>query len=196
MALADFLGPFLPVPGAADSVTPAPPAPGKTPRCLAVVMPRPKPTEWCWAATTSAVCTYFAGRGSGAPASPCEIATVWLQTACCPEPTDPNDSRNVPFGLEGPLGAPPGHLAEPPSAALEFDQVMAQIDLGRPVCCHIAWHATSPDQGHYNMIVGYDPATQDVDVRDCLYSDSSLPFDAFRNAYQGSGSWDTSYLTK
>jgi Papain-like cysteine protease AvrRpt2 len=188
MAAAQFLAPFQPVPAGA-----AAPAIGYPPP-LDVTMPRPKPTQWCWAATASAVWTYYAARGSGKVQTPCEIASKWLSTSCCPEPTDPNDHRNKPSDLQSALGM---HLSGNPAfGTISFQQIKTEIDARRPVCCLIHWHGGPGQDNHYNMIVGYHPATQDVEIRDCQYDTTTLPYTSLCKTYQGTGTWDQTYLTK
>ena len=70
-----------------------------------------------------------------------------------------------------------------------------EINRNRPVCCHIAWDPNNPDNGHFNVIVGYDSLHQDVDICDCLFGDQTLPYVKFLSAYQTNGTWDYTYLT-
>ena len=192
MAVADFLGPFNDVPGP-DAV--AAPAPGPAKR-LSFSMAQPKPTEWCWAATTAAVASFYASvHGVGNPLTPCQVATQCLYTECCPEPTDPSDPRNREYAIEGALRKV-GHLAQDPIGdSIGFDQIVSEINADRPICCHIAWDPINPNDGHFNAIIGYDATTRDLDISDCLYLDQTLPYDTFKTAYQHKGSWDLTYLT-
>ena len=104
------------------------------------------------------------------------------------------DFRNRKHALEDALDAVK-HLAQGPLPnTLDFAAIANEIDGGRPVCCHIAWDPANPDDGHFNVIVGYDFSNQDIDVCDCL-GDSTLPYTTFLTAYQGKGSWDITYLT-
>lgn len=194
-----IFGPYVDVPAgpdAANAPVPATAADGASKR-LAFSMAHPKPTEWCWAATAAAVASFYASvQGTGQALTPCQVATQCLFTACCPEPTDPADSRNREYALEGALSTT-GHLAQGPvPGTLDFQSIVTEIDGDRPVCCHIAWDSANPDNGHFNAIVGYDTANQDVDISDCLYGDQTLLYTAFKNAYQGNGTWDLTYLTK
>jgi hypothetical protein len=198
MTLASFLAPVQTVPAAATAPKPAAfgsSAEGGSKR-LPFSMERPQPTEWCWAATAAAISAFYSLlHHAGQAYSVCQVATKCLGSSCCPEPLDPQDLRNQEYALEGALNAV-GHLAQDPiGGALDFSSVVGEINAQRPVCCHITWDAGNPDNGHFNAIVGYDLANQDVDVCDCLYGDQTLPYATFTNAYQTNGSWDVSYLT-
>ncbi len=49
--------------------------------------------------------------------------------------------------------------------------------------------------GHFNVIYGYDPVHQDVDLGDPWYGNQVLPLASLISNYQGAGSWDYSYRT-
>jgi len=190
-----FFGPLQAVP-AAPAVAGAVPAAARAKR-LNVAMERPQPTEWCWAATTAAVTSFYAAlHHTGQAVTACQVATDCLFTPCCPEPTDPADPRNREYALEGALSTE-GHLAQGPlDGPLDFAAVMTEIDADRPVCCRITWEADSSQNAHFNAIVGYhDDALRDLDVSDCLYGDHTLPYDTFAQSYQGKGRWAQTYLT-
>lgn len=192
MPSSSFLGPFVEVP---DGAAPAA-APGAAANRLPFTMQHPQPTEWCWAATTAAVATFYASvHSAGEAMTPCQVATLCLGPECCPEPTDPSDSRNQEYALEGALRAVQHLAADPVTGALDFQAIVNEIDGSRPVCCHIAWDPANPDNGHFNAVVGYDSAHQEVDVSDSLYGDQTLPYQTFAQAYRGTGTWDLTYLT-
>jgi papain like cysteine protease AvrRpt2 len=187
-----FLAPFTDVaaPGAQASLT-------ATSRTLSISIEQPTPTNWCWAATAAAVASFYAAvHGVGQALTACQVATQCLFTSCCPEPTDPTDPRNQEYALEGALRAIQ-HLAGdgPLQGPLDFPAIVTEIEGERPICCHIAWDPSNPDNGHFNAIVGYDTANQDIDISDCLYGTQTLPHDTFTTAYRGAGTWDLTYLT-
>lgn len=202
MPLASFLGPFqevtaAPAAGAANLAAAgnaaAVVATGSS-KHLPVSMEQPAPTEWCWAATTAGICTYYAqSRGIGTALSACQVAGNCLYVSCCPEPTDPHDPRNREYALQGALDMV-GRLADFTQGVLKFDEIAQEIEAGRPICCHIAWDSSNPDNGHFNAIVGYDAGTGDVDICDCM-GNQTLPYQTFLTAYRGSGSWDWTYRT-
>jgi hypothetical protein len=197
--LPSFLGPFKEV--TAGPVEPPEEASsqeqGARSKHLSVPIVRPLPTEWCWAATAAAIASFYALVDNvGRVLTACQVATECLFTPCCPDPADPADPRNREYALEGALSAV-GHLAQDPvMGALDFATIVREIDGDRPVCCHIAWDTSNPDNGHFNAIVGYDSGDQDVDICDCLYGNQTLPYATFTNAYEGKGTWDWTYLTK
>jgi hypothetical protein len=156
-------------------------------------------TEWCWAAITASVSAFF----KDSPArTQCDIATECLNVTCCvtplPPPPPPYWDGNRTYTLDAALTAV-GHLGgNPVPGQLDFPAITAQIDAGRPVCCHITWDAGGPpgDDGHFTAIVGYDAPNRDVIVRDPypVFGNGTFPFDAFRTSYYG-GTWDYTYLT-
>jgi hypothetical protein len=93
------------------------------------------------------------------------LATQCLGPECCPEPFDENDGRNQEFAIQTALEIADSHLAQPPmQAALDFPTIMGEINRNRPICCHISWDLSDPNNGHYNVIIGYDSTTLDIDV--------------------------------
>jgi hypothetical protein len=171
MPLPSFLGPFTPIaPPAAHSFGPLGGAGAAT---LAFSMQAQSQTQWC------------------------QVATGVLGAGCCAAPS--SGPCNKPWYLDAALTWV-GHLAQPcigTSIALGTGgpgtvSIEDEINGGRPVGCHISW---SGGGGHFNAIYGYDTATGDVDVADPHYSIVTLPYTVFQTKYQGTGSWDASYLT-
>ncbi len=130
MPLPSFLGPFTDVPtgtAAADTAVSAAGL-GAASKRLVFSMAQPKPTEWCWAATAAAVASFYASvHQVGQPLTPCQVATQCLFTECCPEPTDPTNSRNREYALEGALSTI-NHLAgDPLQGTLDFQSIVNEI---------------------------------------------------------------------
>jgi hypothetical protein len=79
----------------------------------------------------------------------------------------------------------------------QFTDVQAEIDNGRPLGVRIGW---SGGGGHFNVLSCYTwrrrPSLHSVQVEDPWYGTSVWDYDAFRTAYQGSGSWTNSYKTQ
>lgn len=204
MPVARFLGQLQNVtPVAVAAVAGAAPA-GRSGH-LAVSIEKQVPSEWCWAATVSAISTFYAlVRNIGDALTPCQVATQIIGQQCCPAPTDPSDPRNYEFDMEVALnGVNPSHLGrgpiarqDPSNPPMSFADIMTEIDGQRPIVCRIAWDPNNLEtNGHYNAIVGYDAANQDVDVRDCLYDDTSMPLSIFATSYRDQGIWHLAYLT-
>lgn len=170
------------------------PLAANAPLRLAVAIAHDLPGNWCWAGTTAAVASYYAGPG--AATSACAVATKWLGVDCCHPPPDPTEQgpRNQPFDIAGPLRA---HTQpdDPIGRPLTREEIQGELAAGQPVCCALAWAGSDSAIGHYNLIVGYDAAHDEVRVADCAWADSWLPYDEFRTAYQHRGTWKQSFRT-
>jgi hypothetical protein len=155
-------------------------------------------TEWCWAATAASVSAFYKDVPT---LSQCQIASDCLSVPCCitplPPPPPPDWEGNRWYTLDVALSVA-GHRAGPPiQGPLDFPAIVAEIDAGRPVCCHILWDQDSPGDGHFNAIIGYDGVNRDVVVRDpsTTYGDGTFPYETFKSNYYG-GKWDGTYLTR
>jgi hypothetical protein len=154
-------------------------------------------TEWCWAAVAASIGTFYQ---DAQPKQQCELATELLFTPCCidplPPPPPPAWQGNAPYALDGALKLIKHLNGDLVAQPLSFEQVVAEIDAGSPVCCHIEWVDAAGLRGHFNAIVGYDRQTQDVIVRDpyAPYGESTLPYETFKSNYHG-GAWDQTYKT-
>jgi Peptidase_C39 like family len=160
-------------------------------RTLAFRMQDQEQSEWCWAAVASSICSYYAGLGSGTSLSQCEIATKFLGMQCCGTPPPPGSNQT--FTLELPLQSL-GHLgADTIDGPIDMSTIIAQIDRGRPICCHLDF---GDGQGHFVAIIGYDMVNDDVVTRDPLGTSASgiLPLNG-ATTFPG-GSWTETYLTK
>ncbi|HTR34698.1 MAG TPA: papain-like cysteine protease family protein [Bryobacteraceae bacterium] len=145
-------------------------------------------SNWCWAAVSVSVERYFAPQSS---LSQCQLAGKLLgRNDCCLG----SAACNQPEFLEDALdkaGRPPSDIKPP----LGFDDIRQQIDAGKPVCARIAWDGGP--RGHFVVICGYHQlptGEQLVDVADPFYSGSTVDFQEFATAYQGSGQWTDAYL--
>ena len=174
-----FLGPF-------KTVTPAVSATVAAPKKLEFAMQRQQSGNWCWAAVTASVCTFYAGATA---ISQCQIATKYLGKSCCLDPI-PTACDQM-FTLELPLKLE-GHLAGPKrDGVLAFDEIVREVDAGRVICCHIRLAVA----GHFVAIIGYD-----VDNREIIVSDPAPTPLSAHLPYKGAatfptGTWDESYLT-
>ncbi len=191
MPTASFLGPFVDIANVQTA-----PAVGNAPRVLKFTMQAQQQDYWCWAAVASSICAFYPPP-NGTPAKPqCEIATTFLGIPCCLNPL-PAPSADWPgneeFSLEVPLDQF-GHLAQPKiGGALDFPSIIREIDAERPVCCHVDWGGGS--DGHFVVIVGYNPANQEIVVRDPSHTPvhGSLRY-VGRATFPG-GAWNETYLT-
>lgn len=195
MPLPDFLG-------APTELRLAGSAPGAvggsaTSNPLQLVMQTQLQTEWCWAAVTASISAFYQDTP---PKKQCELATDLLFTPCCidqlPPPPPPTWSGNAPYALDGALQLINHMKGDLISNVIPFAQIVAEIDAGHPVCCHINWTSGNNLSGHFNAIVGYDNKTQDVIVRDpyLIYGESTVPYETLKSNYHG-GTWDQTYLT-
>jgi hypothetical protein len=87
-------------------------------------------SKWCWAATTASVRRFYE---TGSVPSQCQIATTYLGRNCCPPGPDiETNPNNRVYALNVALGA---HLnGQPIAGVLSFDDVVEQIEAGRPIC--------------------------------------------------------------
>jgi hypothetical protein len=148
---------------------------------------------WCWAATAASVATFLRNNTW----TPCKVASECLVMSCCTGYA-PSPVCDRPYALDAALSKV-GCLYGPPiGGPISFDSVASEIgQRKRPVCCHITWRSASHGAaGHFATLVGFNPGTLDVVVRDPLFTgDQIIPYSKFKSAYQGDGVWDYTYLT-
>jgi Peptidase_C39 like family len=191
MSFPIFLGPLVPLPKASKSnlthsyiVQPVGGAPASN--SLPFSMQTQQGNFWCWAATSSSVSHFFNQNSAW---TQCNIASTCLNSECCTT-LAPCDK---PYTLDGPLTQTGNLRGSAVSGNDTFAGVKAEIDQGRPVCCHISW---SGGGGHFVAISGYDDSNQDLFVEDPLYGKRPEPYATFVNSYRGSGTWDYTYYTQ
>ena len=152
----------------------------------------------CWAAIATSVDHYF-NRDS--MFTQCSVASAVLGRSCCSLNGIPDACNKVEY-LETALDRVQ-RLESPPSAsALAFSDICKLIDKKMPVCARIQW---PNGEGHFVVICGYR-LTKDkkefVEISDSWYEDSILPYDEFKQAYQGAGRpdgggfWSHTYRVK
>ena len=122
---------------------------------LPVALMAQEQTSWCWAAVASAV---SALRHGGAHPRQCEIAALVLHTAnCCSHP----HLNNVTARLQDALRAVNVPAALQPSDMLSPQLVFGQIvERQAPIGARIL--DSTNGQAHFVLLIGCDPATQDV----------------------------------
>lgn len=147
-------------------------------------------TNWCWSATSVSVSRFY---WSASTWTQCKLASAELgRTDCCNSPVP--SACNVAWYLDKALTRTK-NLASFLGRVLTWAEIQAEIDAGRPIGVRVGW---SGGGGHFLAIFGYGRQSgQDVvDVDDPIYGVSRISVDTLRNAYQGSGSWTHSYLTR
>ena len=195
-----------------DAVDDGPPLSSVAKR-LPVVMPTAAvPSNWCWAATGSAISVFYDGGGG---LSPCRIANKvfsangnFTDDFCAMKaiPDDLNIAQDLQdvFSVIGHQKQGDGiYYADQPADSspepVGFDIVTREIEARQPICCHISWGDNDIYHGHYNAIIGYDPINQEICVADCQLGEHWIPFQKFCGGgfvnKQQRGFWNIAYLT-
>jgi Peptidase_C39 like family len=158
-------------------------------------------TEWCWAATTLAVCGCY---GDARPTSQDDLANQVLKqppgTACaCKQ--DPMAPCNQPRNLASVLNTVNSHGRDGPAGvgAIRFQDLKDEIDANHPVVVDVLLGSPAAS-GHAIVIYGYtddgiallaDPmhATDKISVRfDDFVSGNATANGKYRSAYRTKGS--------
>jgi hypothetical protein len=145
-------------------------------------------TQWCWAASSVSVSTFYDSTSTW---SQCSVVNAELgQTTCC---TNGSTAQcNQPWYLDRALTRT-GNLASWAGGAATMAQVKSEIRNGRPLGARIGW---SGGGGHFVMIAGYRCDDDDwLDVRDPIYGSTDVTLATFTSSYQGTGSWTHTYYT-
>lgn len=149
--------------------------------------------NWCWAAVTSGIAGYL-----GQPVKQCAVATKALADRegldfCRQLDPASQEKADVQLSLGDVFAAMPIEH-ERSGGPLEFDELKAELDAGRPVCARIAWVSGG---GHFVVICGYrhskDGKMRQVFVTDPFFADSLMDYEAFRDGYQNAGEWTHTY---
>lgn len=155
------------------------------------VMQHQEQTMWCWAASTVSVAKYY---NSAAPWSQCTLVNAEFNRndACVAAgQVSPCNQGNWP---DHPLQTV-GHFNQRLDNALTSLQIGAEIAKSAPVALNVSWRGGG---GHILALRGRSlvNGVEHVSVGDPWYGDSDWTYDAFRNNYQGTGTWNVSYTTK
>jgi hypothetical protein len=139
-------------------------------------------TEWCWAAVAQ---TFEALRGT--TVEQCQIAVSVLGLGCCGDDKPScNVERKFPEVCQA-RSIP----CKPVGGILEFSDIKAEIDQGRPVCCFI-----QSSIGHVILISGYAPGEQ-LHILDPGFDEPMPPreqsYASFRVLYGDDGHWLNTY---
>lgn len=149
--------------------------------------------EWCWAAVSASISSYFAVKAW----TQCDIATAEFAASgfnCCG--SDGPSGCNQSWHLESAL-ARVGHYDRIVSHAESFAVIQSEIGAGRPLGCHIAWNGGG---GHFVVIGGWSIApdgTEWVDVYDPFFGFTQKTYSSFCAAYHAHGDiWGWTYFTR
>jgi len=160
-------------------------------RSLGFDMQHQLQTNWCWSAVSTSVSHFY---NPASPWTQCGVANAELgQTACCADGSTAACNRD--WYLDRGLSRV-GNLQSWSGAAAPLSEVEHEVNAGRPLGVRIGWQGGG---GHFVVLAGYDdPGTGPgfLRVEDPWYGPSRMAYSAFRNAYQGSGSWTHTYHTK
>jgi hypothetical protein len=67
-----------------------------------------------------------------------------------------------------------------------MSNIEAEIDPNHPIECEITWKGGG---AHCVVIDGYNVITNSLSIEDPYYGPSTVDFNTFISAYQGSGTW-------
>jgi hypothetical protein len=166
---------------------------------MPINMPDQLESNWCWAAVTVGVKTFFS---PGSAFTQCDVATSVLtgegaihSINCCANrelcniPAFLQDALHFSGNLKGILSGPlPFSIAPGPS-------VTGELNAGRPVGVRIQW---PEGNGHFLVVDGYREFTvgpPQVHVADPLFQDVYWPYGDLLNNYQFKGGvWTDTFL--
>ncbi|WJK38134.1 papain-like cysteine protease family protein [Solwaraspora sp. WMMA2056] len=158
---------------------------------LEFAMQRQEQGMWCWSAATVSLAAYY------------DPSTHWTQCTLANAELNRNDCC-VPAGSESPgnQGRWPdtalqrvGVLRRRENRALTPAEIGAEMAGSTPIGLNTSWRGGG---GHILAIRGrfFLDGEEYVSVADPWYGDSDVSYNTFRNAYQGSGTWNVSYKTQ
>jgi hypothetical protein len=157
-------------------------------------------TLWCWAAVASSVSMFYK-PDSGM--SQFDVAAAVINPSCrtTPDSTTCNSEQELQGALlkTGNLASDgAGGYHTDPTPGVPGDIETEIITHKRPLCCHIKWDGAvgTGESGHFVVISGYDPTTQEVCVEDSRHGTSTwLNYSDFVNNFDDLGHWDYTYWT-
>jgi hypothetical protein len=174
---------------------PAPATPAKVLK-LAFTMQTQAQSQWCWAALTSSVWTYYAPAQA---MSQCLLANLFLkQGNCCTAGS--SAACNQPFTVDTALAYAQCLNAPVLSEKLIFSDVVTQIVASKPIGIRVTWQGGG-DVGHALCIVGYDcsaPSSDDatIDLKDPFFGESIVKYKSFPANYHNGLAWTHTYRTQ
>jgi hypothetical protein len=155
---------------------------------LNVTIPPQGQLNWCWAAVTSGIFSYYFGP---AAISQCQVASrVLNRPGCCPSPETCNEQQR----LEHALFSVRCTASPPQQGPLMPNVLLNELNQRRPVCAHITWPLGGPQ--HFIALTGYQQApTLMIAVQDPLRAPRMYPYQQLVMNYENGGRWDFTYFT-
>lgn len=148
-------------------------------------------TEWCWAATTCSISAFFDPNTQW---TQCKLVNAEFgRNDCCGNGSS-NDC-NQPWYPDKALNRT-GNLQSCLAGAVSIDDIVKEIDNNHPINVVISWRGGG---GHNVAIENYNYVLNMVTLADPWPpggSISILPLDTFKTAYNGSGTWTSTYYVK
>jgi ABC-type bacteriocin/lantibiotic exporter with double-glycine peptidase domain len=141
-------------------------------------------SNWCWSAVAVSVSRYY----RSALWTQCGLAEAVLErVGCCLDKASCNQEAALSDALRRTR-----NLAQGPVAPLDFFDLTAEIDAGRPVCFRVEFNDI---KGHFVVVSAY--AGDRVTVQDPVGSvTTTLLYEEFKTRYQSSGRCTHSFLTE
>jgi Papain-like cysteine protease AvrRpt2 len=152
-------------------------------------VPHQEQTNWCWAAVSLAVDTYYAGANW----TQCTLAGATLGFGCCSTPLP--DGCDVPYYLDRSLTCV-GRFDRYVHGSALYSTVQTEISGRRALCCRIQW---SLNAAHFVAISNWSidaNGTQWVGVQDPGDGYNFQTFSDFANSYKSAGTWSDTYFTR
>lgn len=152
---------------------------------LNFIMQSQQQTNWCWAATSVSVSRFFNPNSTW---TQCTVVNSELgRSDCCAQGSSSN--CNKPWFLDSALSRT-NNLQSTSSGSANMTEIAGEINSNRPICVRIGWAGGG---GHFLAIDGYNTAISMISVDDPWFGASDVVLSVFQTAYQGSGSWTTTY---
>ena len=124
----------------------------------------------------------------------CDVAKgVRSNPNCCSNKSTCNEPARLQDAL-GQLGI--SRLRGVFRSSLDFDEIHAEIDKGRPVCVRIGWDHGG---GHFVVLDAcqrLQSGEEMVHVLDPLYAGGTWYLDEFTSFYQGDGQWTATFFVQ
>jgi len=145
-------------------------------------------SNWCWSAVAVSVSRFYGSTDW----TQCGLAEAVLgRVGCCLDKESCNEEAALSDALRKTK-----NLAQGPVAPLDFSDLTAEIDAGRPVCFRVEFNDV---KGHFVVVSSYteDAAGDRVTVEDPVGSvTTTLSYEEFKTRYQSSGRCTHSFLTE
>jgi len=150
-------------------------------------------TNWCWAAVSKSVASFFDKKSAW---TQCSIANSALKgqpgaVKCCVKPV--NSKCNIPWYLGKALGVV-GAFSRRANKAESFSTVKGEVASKKPLCVRTGW---TTGGGHFLAIIGWTETAAGVqyyEVTDPIYGRQTIKVSTFKSSYRGVGRWTHSYF--